>query len=44
VLAYRCGVAVRVWDGLRSVGALVTGRAASLRHRNAFMSDCDELN
>lgn len=34
---YRCGAAVRVIEGRRSVDAQVAGRAATLRHRKASM-------
>jgi hypothetical protein len=36
-VTYRCGVAMRVIEGLKSVDTLVAGRAATLKHLNAFI-------
>jgi hypothetical protein len=36
-IAYPCGVAMRVIEGLKSVDTLVAGRATTLKHLNAFI-------
>jgi hypothetical protein len=36
-VSYRCGIAMRVTEGLESVDTLDAGRATTLRHLNAFI-------
>jgi hypothetical protein len=36
-VAYPCGVALRVIEGLKSVDTLVAGRATTFKHLSAFI-------